>query len=540
MNKYFTLLLGILSWQGAISTQAQDIETFIDIHVNTTRKPFNSRSNGQQIGIWEPIDHECGYNLSSQVMSNLGNNVPKKSQSNLEALVRGNTRIACLSLSPIEQKFINTNSALTDKNKQSTVACVAGIDANQLFLRRKEIDYFKDLVENINYLQRYEEAPHFINGFQYQLDLIKSKKHLEEVVQDPNRVGLILTVEGGHSLGHSIYIDNDITKLEEYRKLVIQNVDRLKGSLPLSDIQGEYLEVPILWISLAKTFKNGLGGFSNSLTKAEQNIFEKPEGANMGETKLGIEVIERLLSKDNGRRILIDIKHMSLDFRTRYYKTVERSEILGDVIPIVCSHCGISGMSKRQNVYRKKDDDSKNNNYYLNHWKQNLSKEDILRIHGSRGLIGIPLDKRILGGALAMSEIENQLSNTVQLRKACVKLIMANVLTVVSTVNDPSAWDLISIGSDFDALNYPLDVYKTAEDLPQLAVDIQRFLERPENIQELFNEEQIRNLLFNLTPAEITNKIMSENAYEFIKKQLDNVSTPLKITDQQTSSTDDK
>jgi microsomal dipeptidase-like Zn-dependent dipeptidase len=536
MNKYLTFAIGIVLFQYTSLVQAQDIETFIDIHVNTTKKPFNSRSNGQQIGIWEPFDHECGYNLSSQVMSNLGNNVPKHSQSHLEALVKGNTRIACLNLSPIEQKLINTNNQLTDKNKQSTVACVAGIDANQLFLRRKEIDYFKDLVENINYVQRYEKKGHYVNGFEYGLELIKNKKHLEDIAADPNRLGLILTVEGGHSLGHSIYIDNDITKLEEYRKFVLQNVDRLKGTLPLSDIQGEYLDVPVLWISLAKTFKNGLGGFSNSLNKAEQNIFDKPEGMNTKETKLGIEVIERLISKDNGRRILIDIKHMSLDFRTRYYKTVERSEILGDAIPIVCSHCAISGMPKRQNIYRKKDDDSKNNNYYLNHWKQNLSKEDIQKIHRSRGLIGIPLDKTVLGGQLALSDIENQLSNTVQLRKACIKLLMANILTVVSTINDPSAWDIISIGSDFDEMRYPLDVYQSSEDLPQLAVDIQRFLERPENIQDLFNEEQIRNLLFDLTPAEITAKIMSENAYEFIKKNIDNVSNPK--LEEEASSTD--
>jgi microsomal dipeptidase-like Zn-dependent dipeptidase len=113
---------------------------------------------------------------------------------------------------------------------------------------------------------------------------------------------------------------------------------------------------------------------------------------------------------------------------------------------------------------------------------------------------------------------------------------MANILTVVSTINDPSAWDIISIGSDFDEMRYPLDVYQSSEDLPQLAVDIQRFLERPENIQDLFNEEQIRNLLFDLTPAEITAKIMSENAYEFIKKNIDNVSNPK--LEEEASSTD--
>jgi len=518
MIKYLILII-FLSF--CTSIEAQEIESFIDIHVNSSKKPFNSRSNGMQLGLWEPIDHECGYNISSQVMSNFGGRVPKKSQSHLEALVRGNTRIACLNLSPIEQKFINTNNALTDNNKKSTVACVAGVDANQLFLRRKEIDYFKDLVENINFVRNFEKRPYYVNGFKYNFSLIRDEEDMEEVGKDPNKVGMVLTVEGGHALGHSIYIDDNITDLDEYRKFVLQNVDRLKGVLPLSDILDDYLDVPILWLSICKTFDNGLGGHANSLTKAEQSVYYKAKKINPRPTKLGIEVIERLISKDEGRRILIDIKHMSLDFRTRYYKTVERSEILGDAIPVVCSHTGISGMSKRNGFYRrKKDDDSKNNNHYLNHWRQNLCKEDIEKIHRSRGLIGITLDKTVLGGQLALTEIDNTLPNTLQKREACIKLLMANILTIVKTIDNPSAWDVICIGSDFDEMLLPLDVYQSAEDLPQLAVDIQRFLERPKAIHDLFTEEQVRNLMFNLTPAEISAKIMTDNAYEFIKANI--------------------
>ena len=244
MNKYIIVLL-VGCWS-ICASHAQDIETFMDIHVNSTKKAFNSRSNGRQFTIWEPIYHECGFNLSTQVISNIGGNVPKQTQSHLEALVKGNTRLACLNLSPIEQKFINTNNMLTDKNKKSTIACVAGVDANQLFLRRKEIDYFKDLVENINYVQRFQEKSHYINGFKYNMEFIRDKSHLVSVANDPNKVGVVLTVEGGDALGHSIYIDNDITKLEEYRTFILQNVDRLKGILPLSDILGKKLETPIL------------------------------------------------------------------------------------------------------------------------------------------------------------------------------------------------------------------------------------------------------------------------------------------------------
>lgn len=524
MKNYITFIVGTaccVLWVALANGQNEN-KTFIDIHVNTSKKPFNSRSVGLQYGLWEPIFHECGSedDRSKMVMQNIGEVVPKQSQSHLEALVKGNTRIACLNLSPIEQPFIGTNNTLTDKNKKRTISCVSGVNANQLFLRRKEIDYFKDLVENINFIERFENKPYMINGFEYEFSLIRSQEELEEIAQDNDRIGMVLTVEGGHALGHSIYINDDITNLEEYEMLVLENVERLKGSRPLIDGSDIYLDVPILWISLAKSYSNGLGGNANSLNKAQQSIYEKPEGLNMKETKLGVEVIERLISKDKGRRILIDIKHMSLDFRTRYYKTIERSEILGDGIPVVCSHCGISGLPRKNALYKKRDEDSKNNNYYLNHWQQNLSSEDIGKIFLSKGLIGITLDKTVLGGQTALTQISETLPNTVQKRKACVKLLMANILTVIKTINDAAAWDHIAIGSDFDEMMEPLDPYKTAEDLPQLAVDIQRFLERPESINDLFTEEDIRQLMFDLTPTEITGKIMSLNAYNFISRHI--------------------
>lgn len=527
MKKYIVFMVAICCcWQQPESLQAQgENKTFVDIHVNTSKKPFNSRSTGFNHGLWEPIFHECGIETerSKTVMQNVGFSVPKQSQSHLEALVKGHTRIACLNLSPIEQPFIGTNSVLTDKNKKRTISCVSGVDANQLFLRRKEIDYFKDLVENIHFVERFEHKPYIINGFEYDFSLIRNQKELDLVALDQNKIGMVLTIEGGHALGHSIYINDKITNLKEYRRLVLDNIDRLKGSRSLIDGSEIYLDIPILWISLCKNYGNGLGGNANALSKVQQSIYSKTDGVNNKETQLGVDVIERLISKDKGRRILIDIKHMSLDFRSRYYKSIERSEILGDGIPIVCSHCAISGLPKKNALYKKRDEDSKNNNYYLNHWQQNLSAEDIRKIISSRGLIGITLDKTVLAGQMALTEINETLPSTVQKRKACVKLLLANMLTVVDVVGDARAWDCIAIGSDFDEMLEPLDPYKTAEDLPQLAVDIQRFLERPDAIHDLFSEEDIRELMYDFTPAEITEKIMTLNAYNFIRRNLANI-----------------
>ena len=142
-----------------------------------------------------------------------------------------------------------------------------------------------------------------------------------------------------------------------------------------------------------------------------------------------------------------------------------------------------------------------------------------------------------MGGQLALSEIESTVAGTVQRRKACVKLFLANVLTVIDKVGTPAAWNIIAVGSDFDNMYEPLDPYPSAEYLPDLASDIQEFLERPEDIGSEFPAKKIKELMFNYSAAEITEKIMSLNAVEFIRRNLDDRKLD---ADKETSSTNDR
>jgi hypothetical protein len=506
----------------AFSLQAQtDANTFVDIHINGSTKPYNSRTSTMKYNIWEPIHHECGYERSSQIMQAIGRRLPKNSQSNFEALAKGGVRLACVAVGPLERQIISSSAFYNEKNKKATVSCITGIVANQLFLRQREIDYFADLINNFQYIQRFENKKQYVGGFGYYYTILRKKSDIDSVLADPDRLGFAYTIEGGHSLGHSIYINEGITNLDEYKALVIQNVKRLKGLLPISDNSDEYIQTPILWMSLCKTYENGLGGVANVMNKGQLAAFGKPKDIDEGPSELGKEVMELLISKE-GRRILVDIKNMSLKFRRFYYQTVERASILGEQVPIVCSNCGISGQSWSSGFYKKKDDDSKNNNSYLSHWNQNLSEQDIKKIVlETKGLIGISLDKSVLGGQLAINEIEATVPGTVQRRKACIKLFLANVLTVVDISGKKEAWNHIAVGSNFDDMADPLDPYPTAEYLPDLAADIQKFLERPEDISSLFTARKVKELMYDFTASEITERIMSKNALKFMQRQLD-------------------
>ena len=515
----FPLLLG-LSLGLSFGLQAQgDARPYLDIHLNSSDKPFNSRTGGGY-DIWTPIFHSCGAERAPKFMQLYGNRYLKQSQAHFEALVRGNVRLGMLSVSPIEQPIINSSNLLDEKSKRATISCITGITANQLFLRRREVDYFDDLVQNIEFLQRFETQPYYYNGFPYEYSLIRSKEDIDSILANPNQIGLFLTVEGGHSLGHSIYINEKITTLPEYRDLVLQNVKRLKGLLPLNEATGEYLRTPILWMSLCKTFDNGLGGEALALSGGQQTALMKSPSLGQGPTKLGQEVIRDLISKE-GRRVLVDIKHMSLAFRKYYYSVVESAGILGNTVPIVVSHCGVSNLSWKNPLYKSRDTDDKNNNSYLNQWEQNMALEDIDKIFKTKGLIGISLDKTVIAGQLAINEIESTLPGSAQRRTACVKVFLANVLTVIDVTGDKSAWDIVCLGSDFDGMNEPLDPYYSAAQIPELAHDIQRFLEKPEAIGDLFKAEDIKRLMFDYSAEDIVRKILFSNALEFAKRNID-------------------
>jgi hypothetical protein len=537
--KRSSLLSYSLSLFLATAVWAQDYPYYVDIHFKSATKPFNSRSFGGY-NIWEPIYHECGFNRSPQAMQLVGDRMVKYSQSHFEALVRGHVRFGCLSLSPIEQQFISSSELLNDKTKRSTVSCINGVVANELFLRRKEIDYFEDLLNTINYVKRFERRPHYISGEEYLFSIIRNKKDLDSVNTERRRIGYVFTVDGGHSLGHSIYINERITDNPEYKLLVLENVRRLKGISPVIAGTDEYLDVPILWMSITKHYENGLGSQSLSLNKNQQTLYKRPEGIGGKPTKLGEEVIDLLLStKGGGRRILLDIRNMSLNFRKYYYEVLKSKIILNDQIPIVVSSTGISNLGWNNPLYKSKDTDEKNNNSYLNHWERNLAAEDVVNVFRSKGLIGISLDKSVLAGQLALNEIAATAPNSYERRQACVKLFLANVFTAVDIIyqekgkegerrkdnwSAKEAWDIICIGSNFDDMLEPLDPYPTAEYLPDLANDIQEFLSNPQRkIGDLYSSEDIERLMQGYTADQITKKLLFKNAQDFIQRNLPEV-----------------
>ncbi|MEM6726548.1 MAG: hypothetical protein AAF598_21095, partial [Bacteroidota bacterium] len=341
--------------------------------------------------------------------------------------------------------------------------------------------------------------------------------------QSDNELGIVLTITGGHLLGHSVFIENSLTETSDYQKLVMKNILRLKGSYPLIDNTTELLSEPILYVKLASNFDNGICGSARTFPESQERIFKSMTAYNHIDGNFetfGKKVVQALLSKSNGRRILVDVSGMSLASRRQFYNFRDELSTTEDNIPIIASHVGISGKSWDDPLYLIEDNKTKNKDSYLNHWMHNLSKEDIQTIHASKGLIGLQINPQALCGDLAVEEANSMIPGTKQHREVYVKSVMANILMIVESVNEKTAWDMITIGSNFDNLKAVIPMYPTAEELPDLRKDLYNFMKNPTDIFELFTENDVKRLMFGHKADELVNKIFTANALSFLEENL--------------------
>jgi microsomal dipeptidase-like Zn-dependent dipeptidase len=479
---------------------------FVDIHAHVSLKPFNSEGKPSP---WLRIDNACSGKLARWLV-NATKAVPRTSQCHLEGLVRGNVRLVCCSLVPLERGMIVVPFLNKKKKGDATMECLSGVDAERdwKYLKKNDIEYNDNLHENIAYLKSFEHQKHSINGLDYTYEIAKNGAHLKQILDDPQKLAIVLTIEGGHALTHSLSINDDSTTAN-FRTKILANALKIKQ-----------LDTPILSINLTHFFWNGLCGHARTLTNMQMALMNQRPHLNENITPLGKEIVTFLLDKNKGNRILIDTKHLSLAARKWYYQYVEKRRKTGDNIPIICSHTGISGISWASENYQKTDNAAKNKDHFLNTWTINLADEDVQAVHRSGGLIGIMLDKYKLVGDTGKQSYKKTVIGSEPRRQAYVKAIWANFFAAVRAINNVSAWNTLCFGSDFDGMITPFEPYSRANDMPELAHDLQQFLENPTDIPTLFTKKEIKKLCFGLSPTIIVQKIMRDNAFNFMVKNL--------------------
>jgi microsomal dipeptidase-like Zn-dependent dipeptidase len=305
---------------------------------------------------------------------------------------------------------------------------------------------------------------------------------------------VIITIEGGHSL------DTGLGKFTASPEKVLENVQKLKN-----------WEYRPFFITFAHHFFNDLAGHSSSLAAILTKMLDQSHGLNTGFTELGRKVLDALLDKKDGKRIFIDIKHLSPLARRQYFEILDTS-YPGEQIPVIISHGAVNGY----HAYDKQVVNVPSSLGMFNTAEINFYDEELVEMAKRGGLIGIQMDER----RLADPTLLKQINGKVERRKILYyrsKLFWNQVRHIAEVLDNAGffAWGNQSIGTDFDGIVDPLNGYWTEEELPFLDDYI---------LKHAYNYMQSdgRNLKLagnrNIDHEEIVSRVMTDNAYEFFRK----------------------
>ena len=556
---------------------------YVDIHCHPSMKPFySSKEHSKKKNLWEyiPESDTCRKTFKSEKKAKRKNRKEKTvemirtSQMNLDNCFDGKVRVLFISLYPIERGWFNERDVVdlitSDKKIARKAACMSGMDIEivteiqkTIDKNQNEINYFDEMVREYHYLnsdkaKSGEDMKQFIIANSY--DDVKS------VISNPDdkRIILIVSIEGGHSLCkfddfHDLKstpfkkVDsNFFLEYEKYRKIFFDHIDIIKGKGKYSiHVDGQALPVNFehtpLYITFAHHFWNLLCGHADSFGFKPDLVLNQGHEKGKGFTKLGIDVLHKLLERNKGeRRILIDIKHLSIASRKQFYDIWEEYHAKRDSFPIISSHAAINGRADYHALVLD-DTDENMNNYaesFFNMSTINMFDNDILMIHKSDGLLGLILNESRLPGMESRDFLRFNKSKIKKIerkfrkkkiseqerneqigvlksenKQEYLKCITANIFHIVRVINKKSAWDIISIGSDFDGMIDALDSYTKADQFSTMVDDLMGFIENNKGLEEIgLTASEMQRLKFGFSTEMIIEKIMKGNAIHFLQK----------------------
>jgi microsomal dipeptidase-like Zn-dependent dipeptidase len=476
-------------------------EYFADIHIHPTLKTFNSGRPHPRKNLWDDFEHSLGKTNLAKFAFNNSPGLGKYSQTNFYELARGKVRVATASLYPMEKGFLQIrnipNLVVNKKSHDEMLEIISGYSVDSIKHMRDTNNLFADLQEEYRYLfENQGKSP----DKKYAYKLVNNYSELKNVLEkDDTTLAIILAIEGSHVLFDEEMNEGKLSPTQMKRKIE-ENIGLIKS-----------WEVPPLSVNLSHHFYNNLCGHSRSFAGNQKNVLNQNKGLDSGLTGLGIKVLKEYASVNNGKRIIVDTKHMSVSGRIEYYNWIRSYNYISssDKIPIISSHTGVNGFKTMAGSIRKIDNPIKYNSKHFNSWSLNISDEEIKIIHQSTGLIGIMLDKHKLGGGEFFKNNITNVTDAAKIKEAYLRVFFDNALHIVKAVGDESGWNNIAIGSDLDGAIEHIDPYNKSSTFPQLYQDLVEFLDRTKYGKTLWH---------GLKPEVIVDKIMRKNTMDFYER----------------------
>jgi hypothetical protein len=489
------------------------MKPFADIHCHPTLHPFafyESKSKKKN-SLWSD---------NAPRKRQRDDKYPEYYQSAMPALARGNVRLIIASLYPLEQPWFDP--AITGTGKVTDI--MAGFLTVHIpidyinTVQDSQFNYFEYLQKEYHFLLKENGVPHTLGQDEWKYVLPENSDDIKDHKDDQFTLIVVPSIEGAHSMISANA--NDIVEGNYDFDKMIENIISIKK-----------WDYPPLFVTLGHHFYNGLCGHSRTIPDGIPSFLIKQNvGMNEPLNKRGEEVIDCLLGfdkyGDSGRRILIDIKHMSVAARMQFYEmiaSVNESRTADNKIPIVASHCGYSGHHTLSDAILVPDTEPTKSKKpgIFNPWSNNLTDEDVVNIFKSGGIIGINLDQRILSGVDVIKESkkfskQDILENADKIVKFWTEQIAKNILGMAkAVVNSKNVgedekvkiWDVISIGSDFDGMINPVDSFIVADEFKDLRSALAKYMPGLPDFDLCAQ---------GLSIDEILDKIMYDNALEFV------------------------
>jgi Membrane dipeptidase (Peptidase family M19) len=443
--------------------------------------------------------------------------VTKFSQNNLTASLYGRLFVITVGLGTTEQPFFK-NKLGADVIGDLVDDFAAEFGRPRINAIQEMKDYWADFMNEMKFMEEREHNVIKVDGHWYTYSLVNNFAELQQSIEQnedqeagtskarPFIISIICAVEGLHILNCGLENSCDPNEVK-------QNARKLKT-----------LSHAPWFVTFSHHFYNELCGHARSLRKLIGKVTDQEKKINSGFTDLGLEILDILLDKTNGRRIFIDIKHMSAKARKDFLqmrKTKYNSEF-----PIIISHgvsnglptlgATVSSYPELGNTFiNPLEDVIGGDGEFKNHNLINFFDDEILEMVNSQGIIGIQLDERRLANDETMSKIKHSLFRH-KIMHYRSELVWRQIQYIAELLDDNGlyAWDNIAIGSDYDGIVDPLNTFWTAEEYDDLASYLERhafnyFKDQPERLKNSFNK---------ISADLVIQNIFRNNAWNFLKR----------------------
>jgi microsomal dipeptidase-like Zn-dependent dipeptidase len=474
----------------------------VDLHCHSVMKPYGKSFGGpakranlwfrDRPGLWEKAQNKVA-------------KLTRFTQADMTSLAMGNVRVVFVALYPLEKGFVinkQGQGGLSDLGLDGAT----GLGPARLNHLQAMADYFTDLESEYKFLCDGAGGSHTVDGHGWSYRLVSSMAEVDAaLLESPTIICVVPTIEGAQVFNSGLLSMGRVANEAE----LLGNVRKVK--------QWPH---PPFFMTFAHHFDNELCGHALAFDQGIQRQ-QLDQSVKLGEgfAPLGWKVLEEMLRTDNGRRILIDIKHMSPLARRQY-----SARALQDNIPLIVSHGAVNGTASM-------DDPRHLNQPTAGRFSAtglmpeqgsrfpvsiNFYDDEILAIARSQGIFGMQMDERRIGSDLWL----RRAADRVERRKALFysSQLIWNQIQHMAEVLDTqglSAWDIQAIGTDHDGIVDPPNGYWSAVDLNELddylLMHAHNYLRNGGNtLRNTFNS--------GIDPELLVDKVMHGNAMAFMRR----------------------